>query len=118
MTAPSVLKKWDNITPISRRDFITWIDQAKKSETRKRRIGIARDKLIQGDKRPCCYAVVPMNFYKALSENPKSKAVWKELSPTAKRDFVSWIDEAKDKEAHGVRIEKACIMLESGKQKI
>ena len=30
--------------------------------------------LVSGKRRPCCYAIVPMNLYKALAANPKAKA--------------------------------------------
>ena len=106
-----VQEAWKNITPIARRDFITWGESAKQSETRVRRIGIACDKLASGKKRPCCYAIVPMNLYKALGENPKAKAVWKNLNATEKRDLVSWTQEVAGKEAQGLRIEKVCNTL-------
>ncbi len=99
---------WKNITPIARRDFITWVESAKQSETRVRRIGITCDKIASGKKRPCCYAIVPMNLYKALGENPKAKAVWKNLNATEKRYLVSWTQEVEGKESQGLRIEKVC----------
>jgi uncharacterized protein YdeI (YjbR/CyaY-like superfamily) len=114
---PLIDKAWGSLTPIARRDFITWIEHAKLSETRTRRIEITCSKLAKGDRRPCCYAVVPMNLYKALSANPNAKATWSTLSPSARRDFVSWIHEAKDTETRSIRIEEACIMLTTGKQR-
>jgi uncharacterized protein YdeI (YjbR/CyaY-like superfamily) len=117
-TSPSVIALWEDLTPISKRDFVTWIESAKQSETRTRRISITRDKLLTGKRRPCCYAVVPMPFYKALGENPKAKATWKELSAMEKRDVTGWVDEAKDKETNKVRIIQAIAKLESGKKKM
>lgn len=107
---------WQDITPIARRDFITWIEGAKQPQTRARRIQIACSKLVAGDRRPCCYAVTPMGLYKALGENPRAKATWKTLTPTARRDFVGWVEEAKDSTAKKLRIEKACSLLASGKE--
>ncbi len=117
-TSPSVIALWEDLTPISKRDFVTWIESAKQPETRTRRISITRDKLLTGKRRPCCYAVVPMPFYKALSENPKAKATWKELSAMEKRDVTGWVDEAEGKEANRVRIIQAIMKLESGKKKM
>jgi uncharacterized protein YdeI (YjbR/CyaY-like superfamily) len=57
-----------------------------------------------------------MHLYTALNASPKAKAVWKDLTPDARRDFISWIDEAKDKETREQRIEKTCAMLAAGKQ--
>ena len=105
---------WRDLTPIARRDFISWIDSAKQPETRSRRIGIACDMLAAGKRRPCCYAIVPLNLYKALAGTPKAKAQWRVLTPIARRDFISWIDSAKQPEARRRRIEKACVMLAAG----
>lgn len=106
---------WKNLTPVARRDFITWVESAKQPETRARRIEVTRSKLVSGTRRPCCYAVVPMSLYKALSETPKAKAVWKELTPMGRRDFVSWVEEEKESAPRALRIEKACTMLAQGK---
>ncbi len=115
MAAPKVMALWKDLTPVARRDFISWIESAKQLETRKRRINITSDKLKAGKRRPCCYAVVPMNVYKALGANPKAKAQWSDLTPNERRDFVDWIDAVKQPE-RGLRIEKACRMLAAGKR--
>lgn len=114
---PAVQTLWKDLTPIARRDFITWIEGAKQLETRARRIAVTCSKLASGKRRPCCYAIVPMNFYKALGGTPKAKATWSTLTPDERRDFVSWVEEPKDKEARGLRIEKACLKLTDGKRK-
>ncbi len=111
-----VTAKWNDLTPTARRDFITWIQVAKQPETRTRRIEKAGSMLLSGKRRPCCYAVVPMNFYKALGGTPKAKTVWKDLTSMEKRDFVAWVEKAKDKEEYGNRIMEACVKLASGKR--
>jgi uncharacterized protein YdeI (YjbR/CyaY-like superfamily) len=103
--------KWLEITPIARRDFIRWIESAKQSGTRDRRIKVACSKLASGQRRPCCYAVVPMNLYKALNANLRAKAAWKGLSPDARRDIVEKIDSAKDPIAREKQIQKVCDAL-------
>lgn len=110
-----VERAWKDITPIARRDFITWIESAQQEETRLRRIEKACSVLAAGKRRPCCYAVVPMGLYKALATTPKAKAAWSTLSPSARRDFVSWVDEEKEPASHAKRIDKACEMLAQGK---
>ena len=50
---------WDDITPLARNEWICWVEDAKKIETRKRRIEIMLDKFSQGKKRPCCWAGCP-----------------------------------------------------------
>lgn len=107
---------WKDITPIARRDFITWIESAKQPKTRVRRIRITCDKLASGKRRPCCYAVVPMNLYKALGNNPKAKETWSKLTSTERRDISDWLEESKDKDEQKTRIEKVCRKLELGKK--
>jgi len=50
---------WQKITPLSRNEWICWIESAKKLETRDRRIKIMFDKLASGKHRPCCWAGCP-----------------------------------------------------------
>lgn len=114
--SPSVIKLWEDLTPIARRDFLTWIDGAKQPETRIRRIEKTRSVLTAGKRRPCCYAVVPMGLYKALGANQKAKMTWSSLTPDERRDFVSWVEEPKDATSRQLLIEKACTMLMKGKR--
>jgi hypothetical protein len=46
---------WSNITPVARRDWIQWIESAKREETRLKRIANACDMLANGKRRPCCF---------------------------------------------------------------
>lgn len=109
---PKAKMKWEGLTPIARRDFVSWVEGAKQEETRKRRIERTCDMLLSGKRRPCCYAVVPMNLYTALNKNSKAKAEWKNLTPDEKRNFIAWIEKEKgDKEKYQNRIEKVCEML-------
>ena len=108
--------QWDGLTAISRRDFITWIESAKQAETRKRRVESVPSRLVSGKRRICCFAVVPMNLYKALSELPKAKAQWSTLSADEKRDLAAWIDEGIDSKARTERIGKTCSLLLNGKR--
>ena len=114
--APMANAQWRDLTPIARRDFISWIDSAKQSETRKRRIEKACSMLAAGKRRPCCYSIVSFNLYTALNATPKAKAKWSDLTSIERRDFISWMDSAKQPEAHKRRIEKACVILAAGKR--
>jgi len=60
---------------------------------------------------------VPTDLRKAFAAIPMAKAQWRDLTPIARRDFISWIDSAKQPEAHKRRIEKACVMLAAGKRR-
>src|SRR3982074_2410370 len=113
---PMAKAQWSDLTPIARRDFISWIESAKQPETRKRRVESIPSRLASGKRRPCCYALVPMNLYKAIGSLPKAKAQWKDLTANERRDFVDWIDSAKESDMRTQRIEKVCVMLLSGKR--
>lgn len=55
-SSPKILTTWESITPLARNEWICWVISAKKEETRARRIKIAKDKLLAGLRRPCCWA--------------------------------------------------------------
>jgi uncharacterized protein YdeI (YjbR/CyaY-like superfamily) len=114
---PVAKAKWNDLTPIARRDFISWLDSAKQPETRKRRVERTCSMLVAGKRRPCCYSIVSFNLYSALAAAPKAKAQWSDLTPIERRDFISWMDSVKEPEAHRRRIEKACVILATGKRR-
>ena len=114
---PMAKAQWSDLTPIARRDFISWIGSAKQPETRRRRIERACVMLAAGKRRPCCFSIVPLNLHKALAATPMAKAQWSDLTPIARRDFISWIDSAKQPETRRRRIERACVMLAAGKRR-
>lgn len=115
--APPAKVKWNDLTPIARRDFISWIDGAKQPETRKRRVERACDMLATGKRRPCCFSLVPLDLHLALKAAPKAKAQWSGLASTARRDFIDWIESAKQRETRRGRIDKTCAMLADGKRR-
>lgn len=52
---PKVRAAWSEITPVARRDWIQWIESAKRQETHLKRIESACDMLAKGKRRPCCF---------------------------------------------------------------
>ena len=114
--APKAQALWKGLTPIAHRDFISWIESAKQPETRARRVNSIPSRLASGKRRPCCYAIVPMNLYKALGESKNAKQTWSGLSPDERRDFVAWVNEAKESTARAVSIAEACNALAAGKR--
>jgi hypothetical protein len=58
---------WSDITPVARRDWIQWIESAKRDETRLKRIETACDMLAKGKRRPCCFDRSGMYAKKSLS---------------------------------------------------
>ncbi len=53
---PEIFALWKNLTPLGRNEFICWVDDAKQLKTRQRRIERTREELLEGKKRPCCWA--------------------------------------------------------------
>lgn len=51
-----VLALWDSLTPLGRNEFICWVEDAKQAKTRQRRIARTCEELLEGKKRPCCWA--------------------------------------------------------------
>ncbi|MDF1607356.1 YdeI/OmpD-associated family protein [Hoeflea sp. YIM 152468] len=47
---------WETLTPIARNEFICWVEDAKQAKTRMRRIERTVEELLEGQKRPCCWA--------------------------------------------------------------
>jgi hypothetical protein len=61
---------------------------------------------------------VPVDLRKALAGAPKAKALWSEITPTARRDWIQWIVSAKQAETRARRISGACDMLAGGKKRV
>jgi uncharacterized protein YdeI (YjbR/CyaY-like superfamily) len=55
----AALAQWENITPLARNEWICWVEDAKKPETRRRRIERVPAELKEGMRRPCCWAGCP-----------------------------------------------------------
>ncbi len=60
---------------------------------------------------------VPADLRKALATAPDAKAVWSDITPVARRDWIQWIVTAKKPETRARRIASACSMLASGKRR-
>jgi uncharacterized protein YdeI (YjbR/CyaY-like superfamily) len=52
---PTVLAKWEDITPLARNELICWVEDAKQAQTRERRIRRTQEELADGQRRPCCW---------------------------------------------------------------
>jgi hypothetical protein len=61
---------------------------------------------------------VPADLRKALAAAPKARALWSEITPIARRDWIQWIVSAKQRETRARRVEKACAMLAAGKRRV
>jgi hypothetical protein len=61
---------------------------------------------------------LPPDLRKALADIPQARALWSDISPTARRDWIHWITSAKRSETRARRIENACSMLAAGKRRV
>jgi hypothetical protein len=61
---------------------------------------------------------VPADLRKALAVAPKARALWSDITPIARRDWIHWIVSAKRREARARRIDNACAMLAAGKRRV
>lgn len=61
---------------------------------------------------------VPADLRKALADALQAKAVWADITPVARRDWIQWITSGKRAETRSIRIQKACDMLAKGKRRI
>ena len=61
---------------------------------------------------------VPMDLREALADAPRARALWVEITPMARRDWILWLSSSKQPETRRSRIEKACDMLASGKRRV
>jgi uncharacterized protein YdeI (YjbR/CyaY-like superfamily) len=50
---------WEDITPLARNEWICWTVSCAKTETRAHHIKVAKDKMLKGMRRPCCWSGCP-----------------------------------------------------------
>lgn len=56
---PSILERWNKLTPIQRNEWICWVTIVKKVETRTEHIRRMLEDLSAGKKQPCCWPGCP-----------------------------------------------------------
>jgi hypothetical protein len=62
---------------------------------------------------------IPADLKKALAAaGPKTRTVWSDITPNARRDWIHWITSAKQPETRTRRIKNACSMLAAGKRRV
>jgi hypothetical protein len=63
--------------------------------------------------------VVPADLRNALAAgDPKTRAVWSDITLNARRDWIHWVNSAKQEETRARRIKNACSMLAAGKRRV
>lgn len=61
---------------------------------------------------------LPPDFREALAATPEAKAVWNATTTIARIDWIHWIESAKQSKTRKSRVENACGLLASGKQRV
>ena len=67
----AALAKWEDITPLSRNEWICWVEFVKKAETRREHVERVVTELKEGKRRPCCWLGCPHRTDKQLSPTQK-----------------------------------------------
>ena len=62
--------------------------------------------------------IVPEYFINALKEDPKALAVFQNFSPSGKKDYVLWLEEAKTETTRLKRLETAVEWIGEGKSRM
>ena len=60
---------------------------------------------------------VPADLRKALAAAPEARAVWADITPVARRDWIQWVTSAKRADTRARRVGNACEMLAAGKRR-
>jgi hypothetical protein len=63
-------------------------------------------------------ARVPADLRIALAAAPKARALWSDITPIARRDWIAWITSARRPETRARRVRNACQMLAHGKRRV
>jgi uncharacterized protein YdeI (YjbR/CyaY-like superfamily) len=109
-------KAWEsfqNLAPSHRRQYVQWITEAKKEETRQRRLRetvarLKRDKEDPGD--------IPRFVKRALMANAKAWENFRQLAPSYRRHYIGWILHATKEETRLRRLREAVSLLAQNKK--
>lgn len=57
---------------------------------------------------------LPVDLRKALISMPAAQAVWEDITPLARNEWICWVTSGKKAETRNIRIEKALSKLKGG----
>lgn len=67
----AAMTEWEDLTPLSRNEWICWVTFVKKEETRKEHVKRVVSELNEGMRRPCCWLGCIHRKDKAISPSVK-----------------------------------------------
>jgi hypothetical protein len=68
---PDVLAAWEDLTPLSRNEWICWTISVKQAKTRAEHIVRVKQELLEGKRRPCCWVGCVHRTDKPISKTQK-----------------------------------------------
>jgi len=71
LAAPAAVAAWEDISPLARNEWICWVEDVKKEETRKDHVKRTVSELKEGKRRPCCWVGCVHRPDKAISRSQK-----------------------------------------------
>ena len=57
---------------------------------------------------------MPQDFKKALAKVSRAQAMWEDITPLARNEWICWVTSGKKVETRGIRINKALSKLSGG----
>ena len=57
---------------------------------------------------------MPVDLRKAITKNPKALAIWQDITPLARNEWICWVISGKKAETRTIRIKKAISKLSGG----
>jgi uncharacterized protein YdeI (YjbR/CyaY-like superfamily) len=57
---------------------------------------------------------LPPDLRKAINSTPRAQAVWDDITPLARNEWICWVTSGKKLETRNIRIEKAVSKLKGG----
>jgi uncharacterized protein YdeI (YjbR/CyaY-like superfamily) len=57
---------------------------------------------------------LPEDFEQALISTPKAQAVWEDITPLARNEWICWVTSGKKEETRSIRTRKALSKLKGG----
>lgn len=60
---------------------------------------------------------LPADLRDAIAANPKVLALWHDITPLARNEWICWVTSGKKAETRGIRIQKALSKMKSGERR-
>jgi uncharacterized protein YdeI (YjbR/CyaY-like superfamily) len=113
MANPKAWRNLQSLSPSRRRAYVRLITDARKEETRTRRVREAIALLEQGNADP---QEIPGFVKQALTANAKAWENFRNLAPSYRRHYVGWIMHAKQEPTRQRRLREAVLLLEQNRK--